>query len=165
MSCKGPITKNVLLSQVLETVFQLRATPYPGASINEIWTLFLQLYPSTSYTLQNITNALIVGARRGMFFKCEYPSFSKNFYFTFNNEMIYANVSNREFGIPAIYDTNKSGSGYLSGCKNMPLGSQCSNRGIAGGNYEKCNINPSSPLLLPSLSSTLQISRNLSCCQ
>ena len=165
MSCTGPISKNVLLTQVLETVFQLRNTPYPGASVEVVWELFLQLYPSTTYTVENITAALVTGARRGMFFKCESPSFSKNFYYTFNNEMIYANVSNREFGIPAIYDTNKSGSGYLSGCKNMPLGSQCSNRGIAGGNNVKCSPNPPSPILLPSRSSTLRVNRDLSCCQ
>ncbi len=156
MSCTGPTTKNVLLNQVLQVVFQLRHTPFPGASVEQVWALYQTLYPDSTYTQAQVEQALRRGAQRGMFTRCMYPSYSNVFYYGFNGAMIYSNVKNREFGIPAIMDTNLSGSGYMCGSRNLPLAAQLMTHGTQGGNHEACCPPPSSPVQQPSLSSRIR---------
>jgi len=164
MACRGPLAQNTLLFKVVEAVFQLRKTPFPGPSVTSIWNEFQRLYPGVS-TLQDVERALRAGAKRGTFFKCEYPSFSRVYYYAFNPGMVYRNWANRAFSVPAITDENRSGSGYPCGCRNGPLAFLCPMKGSQGGNYEPCCPNPPSPMNLPSLSSTRQDTRDLSCCQ
>jgi len=144
MACRGPVSKNVLLNQVLETVFQLRNTPFPGASVEDVWTLFQQLYPDTTFTQTDIESALVTGAKRGMFTRCMYPSYSNIYYFGFNRNMVFRNYRNRQFGLPIITDTDLGGSGRC-GCSNFPIAAQLDQHGTQAGNYVSC-CEPATPL-------------------
>ena len=57
MSCTGPTTKNVLLKEVLEAVFQLRDVPFPGASPEDVYTIFTALYPDSAFTEADVAAA------------------------------------------------------------------------------------------------------------
>lgn len=136
MTCRGPSTKNILMSNLIQTLYELRNTTFPGSDVTSIWNLFDQLYPGTS-TFEAVVRSLRQGSRQGIFLKCEYPAYSNIYYYTFDSMMIYRNWSNRQYGLPIIMDKNPAGGGPC-GCVNMPLGSQCSIRGSAGPNDQGC---------------------------
>lgn len=165
MSCRGPSAGNTLLSRLIETVFQLRTVRQIGVTVDEINSLYQQEHPGLN-TLAEVQQSLRNGARRGVFTRCEFPNYSGEFYFNFNQAMIYSNWKNRQFGIPIIMDTVKSGSAFRCGGKSLPLACQCTNiRGVQIGNNLPCCVPPPDPLLRPPLAASFLDRRNLQCCQ
>lgn len=139
MTCRLPAPRNTLMTQLIQAVYDLRNTPFPGASPETIYAQFNALYPGVS-TLEAITQQLRQGARKGIFQRCEYPAYSQSFHYLFNPEMNVSNWSNRQYGIPLLMDRSTSGSAYMTGCRNGPLAMQCPNKGQAGPNYQGCCV-------------------------
>src|SRR5436189_211258 len=108
-SCTGPATQKILLSQVLQAVFQLRNNPFPGSSVEDVLAEYELTYPNdTDITLEEITEILNIGARRGIFTSCVYPRFSDIFYYTFNPNMVAQNPKNKEFSLPVFTNSLQS---------------------------------------------------------
>jgi hypothetical protein len=164
MTCRGPATKNILMSHLIQTLYELRNTTFPGASVDQIWNLFDQLYPNTS-TYDTIVRTLRQGSRQGIFTRCEFPAYSNIYYYMFDPMMTYRNWSNRQYGLPIIMDKNPGG-GAPCGCVNMPLGAQCNSRGQAGPNNQDCCLPNPDLLTNSSLSSRIAAAnaRKGTCC-
>lgn len=148
MSCQVPSTKEKFMQNLINVVFKLRNTPFPGPSPESILDLFNIDYPEMESTLEEITLQLNSGAKRGIFTKCMYPAFSNEFYYNFNRNMINVNSKNKQFGLPVIYDLNKSGSAYPT--NNIPMSAQYTQHGLIFGAGLNCNVPPPEPLQRPS---------------
>lgn len=131
-----------LYSSIIEVLFQLRNTPSGyteqglplGVSVEDV-----QSQPElSSYTSTDIANALVVGAKKGIWSRCMYPDQSQIYYYAFNRNMIQRNFSNKVFALAGIAFNTPSGSGGPSGGNNVPLGAELNSNGVQLSNNLAC---------------------------